>query len=764
MIPKKIYQTWQTKSPPFKMSQAMESWKQKNSKWEYTLFDSDDRVEFIKNHFEREVLDAYQTLLPPAFQADLWRYCVLYINGGVYADADMICEVSLDEWISSDFVVVRDDPMAFKWLANGFIATFPKNPCIREIINRIVQKCRNKQLEFYLDYTGPALWGKVVNKYLGENEENDYLLGLYKKIQVLKHDYSTTKFTNYDKPVIHVEYKEYRNEMKEIGNEPFFNFVQREEIFREIPKQIIWTTFDELDINDYMVESYKSKNPLWEIKYFSQEDVDKWFENSIYFEPYKKLSQRGEKTDFFRYCYLYENGGVYVDADTYCNQPLDDWISSEDLIVGLEANTPKNIGLGFENFGQLCNEKWISVCNWAFATKPKHPVISEIINDIINNPNDGVIKNTGPGRFTKWIINYFGRNNNFDDDVVKGKSKLLSINRFGSNQSHSNSIKKTNPFENNDRIFITHFFDGKWRINEGREKIKIIESDKKKGISHNMTIRKTEDGFFGLSRWDVDTSRTEFMKNLGDCRYVNQLFFDNKLNLKKQEVRKIENYETLAKFEDFRHFTFQNKIYYSVSYINKNWNTRVGILDENYNFIGRIEIENINKISFGVGDVVEWEKNWLFFEHNDSLFFIYSTTPKFIIYKCIDLEKLIFEKIKETENNFDKLLPINQLYFSKNISTGGSTNPIWIEEKNQWVYLIHTKLYDEKRYNHYLVYLDVHLDIVKVSDKPTFSNYINFDYFFISTMIRNGDDIIISGGVSDKDNFIWKIPIYTIIT
>ena len=43
----------------------------------------------------------------------------------------------------------------------------------------------------------------------------------------------------------------------------------------------------------------------------------------------------------FRYCYLYENGGVYVDADTFCNQPLDNFISYQDLIVGLEGYVDK---------------------------------------------------------------------------------------------------------------------------------------------------------------------------------------------------------------------------------------------------------------------------------------------------------------------------------------------------------------------------------------------------------------------------------------
>ncbi len=37
-----------------------------------------------------------------AFKADLFRYCVLLIRGGVYADMDVLLETNLDDAIGSD--------------------------------------------------------------------------------------------------------------------------------------------------------------------------------------------------------------------------------------------------------------------------------------------------------------------------------------------------------------------------------------------------------------------------------------------------------------------------------------------------------------------------------------------------------------------------------------------------------------------------------------------------------------------------------------
>ena len=166
--------------------------------------------------------------------------------------------------------------------------------------------------------------------------------------------------------------------------------------------------------------------------------VDNWFAASIYNDAYKKLKQRGEKSDFFRYCYIWENGGVYVDSDIYCNQPLRNWISYQNLIVGLEADLPVS-NTFFTGIGVEINNRIKSVCNWAFAAAPKQEPINKIINDIINFPQDGVLNNTGPGRFTKHIIEYFGINNKINN------SELLPINAFGSNQNHSDAFKSDKP-------------------------------------------------------------------------------------------------------------------------------------------------------------------------------------------------------------------------------------------------------------------------------------------------------------------------------
>ena len=91
IIPLNIYSMWHTKNLPPKMKQNYEYIKSMNPEFNHYLYDDDDCYEFIKNNFDSNVLYAYVSLIPGAYKADLWRLCILYINGGIYLDMKFKC-------------------------------------------------------------------------------------------------------------------------------------------------------------------------------------------------------------------------------------------------------------------------------------------------------------------------------------------------------------------------------------------------------------------------------------------------------------------------------------------------------------------------------------------------------------------------------------------------------------------------------------------------------------------------------------------------
>ena len=86
VIPLNIFQTWHTKLLPPNMAKSVTKIKKLNPRFNYHLFDDNDCENFISKYFKPDVLYSYKKLLPGAYKADLWRYCVLYIYGGIYLD------------------------------------------------------------------------------------------------------------------------------------------------------------------------------------------------------------------------------------------------------------------------------------------------------------------------------------------------------------------------------------------------------------------------------------------------------------------------------------------------------------------------------------------------------------------------------------------------------------------------------------------------------------------------------------------------------
>ena len=195
LIPKKIIQTWENKDLNPEFQKIIDIWKINNPDYEYYLFDKNERLKFIQDNFDKNVIKTYNSIIPGAFKADLFRYCYLYIYGGIFVDIDSLCIGKLDDFLlpNIDFVVPIDlniNPFEGKHnLACGFIASKPKHPVLLDCINKIVFHVKNNIIpKSKLDFTGPGLLGRCVNKFLKNNEIDSFVgkEGIYNKIHFLK--------------------------------------------------------------------------------------------------------------------------------------------------------------------------------------------------------------------------------------------------------------------------------------------------------------------------------------------------------------------------------------------------------------------------------------------------------------------------------------------------------------------------------------------------------------------------------------------------
>lgn len=82
--------------------------RQKNPGWEYRFYDEKDIVRYINAFFGKDMLALYLRINPEygAVRADLFRYLVIYNEGGVYLDIKSFCSRPLDEFITGDYEMI----------------------------------------------------------------------------------------------------------------------------------------------------------------------------------------------------------------------------------------------------------------------------------------------------------------------------------------------------------------------------------------------------------------------------------------------------------------------------------------------------------------------------------------------------------------------------------------------------------------------------------------------------------------------------------
>ena len=166
LIPLNLFQTWHTLELPTKMKANVDLLKSTNPEFNHYLYDDNMCRDFIKQHFNTATLWAFDKLKPGAYKADLWRYCVLYIHGGIYLDIKFKCinGFKLIELTDKEYWV-KDKKHHVNGIYQALMIAFPRNKILWSCIQDIIENCRTNKYRFdSLSVTGPSLIGNYFNE------------------------------------------------------------------------------------------------------------------------------------------------------------------------------------------------------------------------------------------------------------------------------------------------------------------------------------------------------------------------------------------------------------------------------------------------------------------------------------------------------------------------------------------------------------------------------------------------------------------------
>ena len=117
-------------------------------------------------------------------------------------------------------------------------------------------------------------------------------------------------------------------------------------------------------------ETWKTKHPAWEYCFWNHESIQSFLQDhcSQFIPTYNSYQCDKQRWELLRYLILYHIGGLYVDMDCECLEPVDSLLKNRLCCLGLEPT---------ENADRLGKKKLIG--NAMPAAVPRHPFFEQFV-------------------------------------------------------------------------------------------------------------------------------------------------------------------------------------------------------------------------------------------------------------------------------------------------------------------------------------------------------------------------------------------------
>jgi mannosyltransferase OCH1-like enzyme len=223
IIPNILFTCWHSDNLPPLMRKNLEENIKKNIEIDFHFYNEKKCKNFIKKNFNKNVYRAYNQLVPCSYKSDLWRFCALYLFGGIYLDIKYSCvnNFKLKEILNKEHFVEESEywKRENQRVYTGLICVEPGNTIMNNCIEKIV---KNVEANYYgkcsLDPTGPGVLGGYVPQ-----ENKNHLILRFKDDKIFLGERLVLNY-----------YDEYRIEQKKYQKLPHYAILwQQKKIYRK---------------------------------------------------------------------------------------------------------------------------------------------------------------------------------------------------------------------------------------------------------------------------------------------------------------------------------------------------------------------------------------------------------------------------------------------------------------------------------------------------------------------------------------------------
>lgn len=390
------------------------------SEYTFNHYSDQTALDYVRAKCGQAAAEAYSCLLAPSYRADLFRFCALTAEGGIYLDEDIMPLVPLRQLyapcmissIGHDFPVHGGPAKQMKILA----ATIGHNveaPIFKKALDLIIHRVRlNYVPENSLELTGPAMLQKIYEQldapeevaitYIDTSQAQWPFAGLRAGNKVLAYEIPSEKHFTGDPP------EDERNYASLYDNKKFYadacstdqhsTLQKATSNSARIPRQVFvtWKTEDLSESASQIHQDWIASEPTVPRHIITD---DKCRELALYY-PDKRLIDIYDsfpldvmRSDICRLLAIHAYGGIYMDLDVVWTRPLDTFF---------DFSSPQQIQIGWEND--------IHYSNWMFGSSKNHPCIEAVLDLVIErgqniniNKDEFVHYYSGPAVFTEGI-------------------------------------------------------------------------------------------------------------------------------------------------------------------------------------------------------------------------------------------------------------------------------------------------------------------------------------------------------------------------